>query len=189
MTARALAFLTWAAVAASAMFWGLRLFVSAPPAPANAMAVSTQSVAANDFSRLLGRAPTVATAAVQPDAASRFRLVGVVAPKSLAEGTSEGLALISIDGKPPRHYRVGTSVEGETTLLGVSARGAELGPSGGPATITLNLPAPPSAATGVLPGIGQGVGVNASSPVVQVPESGTRPPPVPAPPQQEAMPR
>jgi len=168
MTARALAFLTWAVFAASAMFWGLRLFVSAPSAPGNAVAVSTQNVAVNDFSRLLGRAPTVA-AAPPPEAASRFKLVGVVAPRSLAEGTSEGLALISIDGKPARHYRVGSPVEGEMTLLGVSARGAELGPSGGPATITLNLPAPPSAATGVLPGVMQGPATVAPPPPAGMP--------------------
>jgi general secretion pathway protein C len=149
MTARALAFFVWAAVAASVMFWGLRLVVGAPRAPAHTSAVNVQAAANGDLSRLLGREPVVAAAPVQAEASNRFRLVGVVAPK--VASTGEGLALISVDGKPARHYRVGTAVDGGTMLLSVSARGAELGPSGGPAIATLNLPPPPTAATGVLP--------------------------------------
>ena len=164
MTARALAFFIWAAVAASVMFWGLRLVVSAPRAPAHTAALNPQAPA-GDFSKLLGREPVAAAApTVQAEASSRFRLVGVVAPKSSSSG--EGLALISIDGKPARHYRVGAVVDGDTTLLAVSARGAELGPRGGPASATLNLPPPPSAATGVLPNAVSG---EAAAPLMPAP--------------------
>jgi len=153
MTARALAFFIWAAVAASVMFWGLRLIVGAPRAPAHTAALNPQSAATGDFSKLLGREAVVAAPAAQPEA-SRFKLVGVVAPKSSSSG--EGLALISVDGKPARHYRVGAPIEGETLLLAVSARGAEVGPRGGPVSATLNLPPPPTAATGVLPSAASG---------------------------------
>ncbi|HEV8311649.1 MAG TPA: type II secretion system protein N [Burkholderiaceae bacterium] len=194
MTARALAFFIWAAVAASVMFWGLRLVVNAPRAPVHTAALNPQAPA-GDFSRLLGREPVVAAApTVQAEASSRFRLVGVVAPKSSSSG--EGLALISVDGKPARHYRVGAVVDGDTTLLAVSARGAELGPRGGPAGATLNLPPPPSAATGVLPNAVSG---EAPAPPMPAPPAAgvidpTRVQPVPpqpvpgSPPQSQQMP-
>ena len=179
MTARALAFFIWAAVAASVMFWGLRLVVGAPRAPAHTAALNPQSAGAGDFSRLLGRETVTAAApTVQAEASSRFRLVGVVAPKS--SNSDEGLALISVDGKPARHYRVGAPIEGDTLLLSVSARGAELGPRGGPVSTTLNLPPPPTAATGTLPAAVSGEGPAAPRPAPVFDPTRVQPVPMPA---------
>src|SRR5207248_1171705 len=41
-------------------------------------------------------------------------------------------------------------IDGNTSLLGVSKRGAEFGPPGGPAAFTLQLPEPAAAETGTL---------------------------------------
>jgi general secretion pathway protein C len=104
-------------------------------------------LANTDLSRLLGADPVVAAAteaAVAP-ADSRFQLLGVVAPRMAAVDT-RAVALIAVDGKPPRAYRVGAVVEGDTVLRAVHARGADLGARNGPVRIALQLPAQPAAA-------------------------------------------
>jgi general secretion pathway protein C len=68
---------------------------------------------------------------------SRFRLVGVVAPRGTA---ASGLALISVDGKPPRAVAVGRELEPGLRLLAVSHRQAELGAAKGATALTLALP-------------------------------------------------
>ena len=86
--------------------------------------------ARGDLTRLLGvdPAPVVAAAAPEPAADARFKLVGVVSPRS-PQAAREGLALIAVDGKPPRAYRVGAVVDGPNVLQAVNARGATLGPA------------------------------------------------------------
>ena len=153
MQARLIAFILWAAVAATVVFWALRLGPRAPAVPAQAVAVSNAAGARGDLGRLLGERPAQAEAepVVSADA-GRFQLVGVVAPRDT--GTREGLAVIAVDGKPPRTYRVGAVVDDRYVLQSVRTRGAELGPRGGNAQIQLELPPLPEASTGVLPPAG-----------------------------------
>jgi len=139
---RLLSFVIWAAVAASAVFWLTRLLARSDAAPAHTvMAHAGTSVAAADFSRLLGSsARAVADAApAAPAADARFKLVGVVATKTSTPDS--GLALIAVDGKPPRPVGLGGVVDGSLVLLAVNHRRAELGPAGGEATVQLELPA------------------------------------------------
>ena len=147
MAARWFSFVIWAAVAATAAAWALRLLVPSPAAPLHASTVDMAPSARGDLTRLFGvdAVPVAAVAAAPAD--SRFRLIGVAAPRS----TGEGLALIAVDGKPPRAYRVGAAVDGDTVLQAVRARGATLGLRGGPAMVTLEIPPLPAAATGTLP--------------------------------------
>jgi general secretion pathway protein C len=160
MTARALAFLIWAVAAMCAMFWALRMFIAAPLVPSYATPADTQRGARGDLSKLLGREVVVAnTPQAAPEAASRFHLVGVVAPKGAAAASALGLALLSVDNKPARHYRVGTPVDGDVWLLSVGTRTAALGPRQGPASFSVALPPPAAAATGVLPGMPGGMSV------------------------------
>ncbi len=153
MWTRTVTFGVWAAVAASALFWGLKLWVQAPPAPPQTQLAQAGNMARGDLSRLLGvdAAPVLAGAAPEPTADERFNLIGVVSPRQPKAGR-EGLALISVDGKPPKAYRVGALVDGPHVLQSVSARGVSLGPAGGTSMISLNLAPPASAATGQLPG-------------------------------------
>jgi general secretion pathway protein C len=151
MWARSAAFVIWAAVAASAAFWGLRLFVRPPPVPAHAAIVDPAGAVAGDLGRLFGvdpTAPVEAAVPAAPAADARFRLIGVVAPRGHA-ARDGGVALIALDGKPPKAYRVGAAVDGELVLLGVHARGAALGPRGQPAQVALELPGLPPPSPGV----------------------------------------
>jgi general secretion pathway protein C len=139
MTARLMSLLIWAAVAASGVYWGLRLFTQPTPVPVGATVAAAAAPAVGDLSRLLGEPPAqpVPGDAQAPVADSRFRLVGVVAPRG---GAATGLALISVDGKPARAVAVGRELEPGLRLLTVSHRQAELGAVRGAPAMTLALP-------------------------------------------------
>lgn len=154
MSARWSALLVWALAAASAVVWGLRLFTTATPVPAQAQVAATSAPLAGDLTRLFGApAPVLAAApAAPPDAASRFQLTGVVATRR--DARAGGVAIVAVDGRPPRAYRVGEAFDGQYTLAAVGLRSAQVAPRGGGAGFTLELPPPPVAATGVPAGLG-----------------------------------
>ena len=109
-----------------------------------------------DLSRVLGLDVPPAPGRSSADAAGgqpdpRFRLIGVVAPRS-AGAPADGLALIAIDGKPAKAYRVGTVVDGELVLQAVQRAARRCGPRGQPAQVDLQLPALPPPSTGTMPG-------------------------------------
>lgn len=90
------------------------------------------------MARLLGASPVAASGSAQPAAslASRFNLLGVVAARS-----HRGAALIAVDGKPARPYRVGATIDEGLVLQSVQGRRAVLAATaGGPAVLTLELP-------------------------------------------------
>jgi general secretion pathway protein C len=148
MSSRWTGFFIWALVAASAAFWGIRIFAATRPVPLGAQAPET--VAANGpMERLFGAIVVAAApaAAVHPES-ERFQLVGVIAPPGGAHG---GYAVVAIDGQPARSWPVGATLDGATALLSVSKRGADFGPHGGPAAFSLQLPEPSAAETGTLP--------------------------------------
>jgi general secretion pathway protein C len=149
MSARLLAFVIWAAVAASAVFWLLRLASSSPAAPAHTVAVAAATAPRGDLARVLGAPPAPANGAVpvaEPALASRFKLLGVAAPRE--GGDRSGLALIAVDGKPARSFKVGAPVEGELVLQAVTQRSAALGAQGAATALKLELPPLPPPATG-----------------------------------------
>jgi general secretion pathway protein C len=127
----------WALAAGAAVFWGLRLASPAEPVAAAAtMPKASVAADADAVARLLGAVSASEAAPAAPEAASRFALSGVVADPS-----NQGAALISIDGKPPRPFRVGSRVGDNYVLQSVGVRSATLGASAsGPAAFTLQLP-------------------------------------------------
>ncbi|MEO7152482.1 MAG: hypothetical protein ABIX46_12350 [Burkholderiaceae bacterium] len=152
MLARLCGFLVWALVAASVVFWGLRLFVKGPAAPANALSVAESVAGRGDLTRLFGQppAPVEAATALEPALASRFRLYGVMAPRSAAGASAtQGLALIAVDGKAARPYAVGASVDNDLVVQSVSLRTAAIGPARGTTSVLLELAPPAPPATGV----------------------------------------
>jgi general secretion pathway protein C len=188
MLARLSAFVIWALVAATAVFWGLRLLVRAPAAPPYAVAVGDAGAVRGDLTRLLGTAPVAPVVAeAAPEAASRFKLLGIVAPKSAptadTASVSQGVALIAVDGKMPKAFAVGARVDGDLVLHSVSLRTASIATGQGAPTITLQLARPAAAATGTLSG-----GLPATAPAMAVPQyipapmpgQTMTPPPVPA---------
>jgi general secretion pathway protein C len=153
MSTRWWTFAVWALASVTALYWGLKLFVAPLPVPARTPVAAAAAVARGDMTRLLGidAAPVMAVApAAEPLPDARFQLVGVVSPRS-KQNSAEGLAVIAVDGKPARAFRVGAVVDGQTVLQSVGARGAQLGPRGGAVLVALNLTAPAAAATGTLP--------------------------------------
>lgn len=125
-----------ALAAASAMYWVLKW----PAAPAPISAADSPPAAPVDsaaVARALGGGAAPVMNAVAP-ASSRFSLAGVV-----SGGVHRGAALIAIDGKPAKPYRVGAVVDGQWVLSSVQPRRAVLAPQGGGAAdagITLELP-------------------------------------------------
>ena len=128
--------LVWGAVAFSAVTWGLRWSVTGT-APSNAT-TAAQALPEADVSaaaRSLGAAPVQAAAA--PTLASRFQLQGV-----MAGGPDAGAALIAVDGKPAKPYRVGAVVADGMVLQSAQGRRISLGASmDGAQTLLLELPA------------------------------------------------
>jgi len=173
MLSRLSAFVIWALVAATAVFWGLRLAVRAPAAPSYAVAVGDPGAVRADLSRVLGNTPTVtAAAAPPPEASSRFRLIGIMAPKGTAapEQRNPGVALIAVDGKPPRAFGVGARLDGDLVLQSVSLRTASIGPAQGGTYVQLELPPLPAAATGTLPAMSTSGPIAPASPAMPVPQ-------------------
>lgn len=194
MSARIAAFVLWAAVAAGLMYWLLRVGVAAPALPANAHPVSTAAVLRGDVARLFADPAlpqTGAPAPVEPGLASRFKLVGVMAPKPGGRPVGQGIALIAVDGKPPRPYRVGRPLDDTLVLQSVAARSVTIGPRDGQPALQLDLPPLPVPATGAPPPMASGFESSDGRPL-QAPSRGAPTPGQPAappfPPQQAPQP-
>ena len=137
---RLAAFALAAIAAASAVYWGLKWphqgvdNKAAPVAVQEAPAIDPLALA-----RALGGGLVIPAAQAAPAAsmsAGRLSLVGVV-----ASGSQMGTALISVDGKPARPYRVGATVEDGLVLQSVGPRRASLATSvNGPPSLTIELP-------------------------------------------------
>jgi general secretion pathway protein C len=128
--------LVWGAVAFSAVTWGLRGSATGDaPSNATATAQALPEVDMSATARSLGAAPV--QAAVAPTLASRFQLQGV-----MAGGPDAGAALIAVDGKPAKPYRVGAVVADGLVLQSTQGRRISLGAAmDAPQTLVLELPA------------------------------------------------
>ena len=128
--------LVWAVVAYSAVVFGLQWGAGAPVDAVVAGSEQKQvspDVDSLSVSKALGVAPVQSASA---SLAIRFVLVGV-----MDGGPSQGVALISVDGKPAKPYRVGQTVSEGFVIVGTGPKKAELGPQlGAAATLLLELP-------------------------------------------------
>ena len=136
-------FSLWALVAASSTFWILqnlntlandtRLGSTKTAATARAAPepnLIPQVATALGAKNLIAATPASELIALQ----ARLQLQGV-----LAVGTGQGAALISVDGKPAKPYRVGSAIEDGLEVTAVAARGASIG-TNGITVFTLELP-------------------------------------------------
>jgi general secretion pathway protein C len=127
-------FMLWALVAASAVYWGTKLSNSGGSAPMAPAARTAPPADPAGVARLLGASP--AAAAAPASLASRFTLLGIVSNPGHG-----GAALIAVEGKPAKPYRVGAPVEEGLLLQSVEPRRASLGATmDGPPAVTLELP-------------------------------------------------
>jgi general secretion pathway protein C len=148
MLQRVFTAVVWGLVGLTAVGYGLRMWPGGAPSAAPLVGPNTGPVAMDPAAadRLFGALAKV-EAAVPTD--TRFKLVGVAAPRAVAAQSHEGVALLSVDDGPPRAVRVGQWVDGQTQLLAVTARTADLGRDG-VVRAQLRLEAPAAAATGSL---------------------------------------
>ena len=152
--------LLWALVAASAVYWGLRMGgrTARVVVPEVAVVTSINDASASQLAitRLLG-------------AAERFALAGVI-----ASAAGEGTALISVDGKPARPFVVGARIAPGYVLKAVGQRDATLADDPeGAGRVLLSLPAYKTATLITsLP-----AGVSAASPATVGQITRTSPPP------------
>ena len=128
--------LVWAVVAYSAVVfalqWGGGVPVDAVVAGSEQKQV-TPDVDTLSVSKALGVAPVQSASA---SLASRFVLVGV-----MDGGPSQGVALISVDGKPAKPYRLGQAVSEGFVVVGTGPKKAELGAQmGSSPALVLDLP-------------------------------------------------
>ncbi len=128
--------LVWAVVAYSAVVFGLQW---GDGVPVDTLVVGseqkqvTPDVDSLSVSKALGVAPVQSASA---SLASRFVLVGV-----MDGGPSQGVALISVDGKPAKPFRLGQTVSEGFVVVGTGPKKAELGPQLGVASsLVLELP-------------------------------------------------
>lgn len=147
MNERIAAFLVWGLVGLSAGTYGLKLWPrsagEAAPIP------GAERTGPVSLDRLLGPA-TAEQAAPSLPADARFQLLGLVAARDPAQQGVEGVAVLSLDGQPPRAIRVGQRLDAEWQLLRVEPHGVQLGRGGVP-QVQLRLEPPPTAAAGSLP--------------------------------------
>ena len=118
-----------------------------------------------------------------PRAASA--LTGVVATRTAREPSgppAAGLALISVDGKPPQAYRVGDALDPQFTLSAVGLRSARVTAGGADAGFLLELPPPTPPATGVPMSAGGGLPSPADMSPPGLPPGARPAPPTMAPP-------
>ena len=132
--------LVWALVAYSAVAFVLRWEGGDAPVESAAAGADTgrrqglPEIEATAVSKALGAAPVQYADA---GLTNRWVLVGV-----MDGGPSHGVALLSVDGKPAKPYRLGQTVSDGLVVVGTGPRKAELGPQLGAApTLVLELPA------------------------------------------------
>ncbi len=130
--------LVWGLAAASAVYWGLRISQTgaAPAMTASAEPAALPTADLVALARLLGHQAAVAEQAAPTS--QRWALLGVI-----AQGR-QGVALLSVDGKPPRPYAVGSALDESLTLKAVGPRHVELAAKGAPessAVQRLQIPA------------------------------------------------
>jgi general secretion pathway protein C len=154
--------LVWAACAASVVAWGLKISGHNLSVPAHAQLLVPEQSLRGDPLRLFSQPAATAadTAVAAPPQASRYRLVGVVAPFGAGADdlpvthtgpATAGVALLSVDGKPARAYRVGADLDDSGWVLQkVGSRSADLGPANGEPAHHIDLPLLPAPATGSL---------------------------------------
>ncbi len=152
MWIRFVTFALWLAVGASAVAWIMPWMTPrADQAPGRLLPAGVaHTVPPADWSPVLTGAPDAQPAMPVASDASRFRLVGVAAP---VRASGQGVAILSVDGKPPRAFKPGDAVDDARVVIEVSAHTVKIGPRGGPPNLVLQAPLLPPPATGVPAGV------------------------------------
>lgn len=128
--------MVWALAASSLGFWGLRLSANTSVAPLKAEVTQVKFDPLALASILGANSAQALQATPQVSLSSRFSLQGVV-----AGAPNGGAALIAVDGKPARPYRIGSQLEDGVMLQSTNGRQVILSATtNGPALVTLEMP-------------------------------------------------
>jgi general secretion pathway protein C len=136
-TLRLFTLLIWLLVGLCAAYWAYKFVTTKPVEATAALAAPAVVVDSKAVAKLLGATDNVATKAINTLASTKFVLFG------LANSVSgHGVALIALDGKPAKPYRVGSAVADDLVLKSISKTGVILATTlKAPDGVTLELPA------------------------------------------------
>ena len=135
-TLRLFTLLIWLLVGLCAAYWAFKFVTTKPVEATAALAAPTVVIDSKAVGKLLGATDNIAVKAVNTPASSKFVLFGLA---SSAGG--QGFALIALDGKPAKPYRVGGVVADNLVLKSISKTGVILAASlQAPDGVTLELP-------------------------------------------------
>jgi general secretion pathway protein C len=135
-TLRLFTLLIWLLVGLCAAYWAFKFVTSKPVEATAALATPTVAVDSKAVAKLLGATDNAAAKPTNPPASTKFVLFGLA---NSAGG--KGIALIALDGKPAKPYRVGSLVADDLVLKSISKTGVMLATSlKAPDGVTLELP-------------------------------------------------
>lgn len=135
-TLRLFTLMVWLAVGLCATYWAFKFVTTKHVEATAALPAPTVVVDSKAVGKLLGATDIVAVKAINTPASTKFVLFGLA---STAGG--QGVALIALDGKPARPYRVGSLVADDLVLKSISKTGVILAVSLQAAEgVTLELP-------------------------------------------------
>ena len=135
-TLRLFTLLVWLLVGLCAAYWAFKFVTTKPVEATAALAAPTVVIDSKAVGRLLGATDNIAVKAINTPASTKFVLFGLA---NSAGG--QGYALIALDGKPAKPYRVGSSVADDLVLKSISKTGVILAASlKAPGGVTLELP-------------------------------------------------
>ena len=125
------------------MYWVLKWPAAARPVASTEAAAPELAIDSDKIARLLGASPGTGTSSgvAAAPAATRFKLLGIIAPGNPDTPGAVGSALISVDDGLAKPYRIGQAVADGLVLQSVKARFAYLAASmTAPVHSTLALP-------------------------------------------------
>lgn len=135
-TLRLFTLVVWLAVGLCAAYWAFKFVTTKHVEATAALPAPTVAVDSEAVGKLLGATDIVAVKVINTPASTKFVLFGLA---STARG--QGVALIALDGKPARPYRVGSLVADDLVLKSISKTGVILAVSLQAAEgMTLELP-------------------------------------------------
>jgi general secretion pathway protein C len=135
-TLRLFTLLIWLLVGLCAAYWAFKFATTKTVEATATQSTPTVVVDSKAVGRLLGATDTIAVKAVNTLASTKFVLFGMA---NSVRG--QGYALIALDGKPARPYRVGSMVADNLLLKSISKNGVILASSlKSPDGVTLELP-------------------------------------------------
>jgi general secretion pathway protein C len=145
-TLRLFTLLVWLLVVLCAAYWAFKFITTKPVEATPALAAPVVVVDSKAVGKLLGATDNVAVKAINTLASTKFVLFGLA-----NSATGHGVALIALDGKPAKPYRVGSLVADDLVLKSISKTGVTLATSlQAPDGVTLELPARKPANTALL---------------------------------------